>query len=368
MKEHFIFRLCIASSILFMFFMNPVTKPGSSQTVMQQPNAEKSLFESDDILNIVLKGNLRDLLNDRSDNPQNYPLVLSYNKPNGTEINLPVELKARGHFRKLKENCKYPPLLIQFPKKGPQMSTLFSQQNKLKLVMPCNSDEFVIREWLVYKLYNLVTANSFKARLVKVKLDDDKNKKTGVSFYGILLEEEKQMAKRNKMVSVVKKIQPEKTQKNTFLTMAVFQYMIGNTDWSIQYLQNIKLLAADSNAVPLSVPYDFDHAGIVNASYAKPAEELLMTSIRERRYRGYCVQDMKDFHSVLVQFNQMKNDFYNLYNGCTLLDQKYVKSTLQYLDEFYATINKPKVWQKEFAYPCDKKGTGNVVIKGLKED
>lgn len=351
-----------------MFFMNPVTKPCLSQTVMQQPNAEKGLFESDDILNITLKGNLRELLNDRSDNPKNYPLVLAYTKENGTEINLPVELKTRGHFRKLKENCKYPPLLIQFPKKGPQTSTLFNQQNKLKLVMPCNTDEFLIREWLVYKLYNLVTPKSFKARLVKIKLEDDKNKKTNVSFYGILLEEEKQMAKRNKMVSVEKKMQPDKTQKNAFLTMAVFQYMIGNTDWSIQYLQNIKLLAADSNAVPLTVPYDFDHAGIVNASYAKPAEELLMTSIRERRYRGYCVQDMKTFHSVLAHFNQLKNDFYNLYNGCTLLDKKYLKSTLQYLDEFYSTINKPKAWQKEFAYPCDKNGTGNVVIKGLKED
>jgi predicted metalloendopeptidase len=57
-----------------------------------------------------------------------------------------------------------------------------------------------------------------------------------------------------------------------------------------------------------------------------------------------------------------------VYTGCTLLEQKYIKSTTQYLDEFYKTINNPKAWKKEFAYPCDKSGTGNVILKGLKEE
>jgi hypothetical protein len=77
---------------------------------------------------------------------------------------------------------------------------------------------------------------------------------------------------------------------------------------------------------------------------------------------------MKMFDPVLAHYNQLKNDINNLYNGCTLLDQKYLKSTIQFLDEFYTTNNNPKVWQKELAYPCDKNGTGNVVIRGLKED
>ena len=137
---------------------------------------------------------------------------------------------------------------------------------------------------MVYKLYNLVTPKSFKARLVQVTLEDDKNKKPVTPFYGILLEEEKQMAKRNKLVSVVRKIKPEQTQPDAFLNMAVFEYLIGNTDLSVQYLQNIKLLAKDFSAVPVTVPYDFDHAGIVSTPYAQPAEELQMSSVRQRRY------------------------------------------------------------------------------------
>ncbi len=98
--------------------------------------------------------------------------------------------------------------------------------------MPCQGEQYIIREWLVYKLYNLITPKSFRARLVKIKLEDEKDKKHPSPFYGMLLEEEQQMAKRNGSVSINKKLRPEQTDNNSFLTMAVFEYLIGNTDWS----------------------------------------------------------------------------------------------------------------------------------------
>jgi hypothetical protein len=336
--------------------------------LFSKSQAQQGLFDSDEVLPIKLKGSLRGLLNDRSAIPKNFPLVLSVKKEDSSQLEILVQIKTRGHFRRLKENCSYPPLLIQFPKEGPHLLSVFKEQKKLKLVMPCSGDEYVIREWLVYKLYNLVTPKSFRARLVQVTLEDEKSKKTGTPFYGLLLEEEKQMAKRNTMMAVERKLKPQQIQSDAFLTMAVFQYLIGNTDWSIQYLQNIKLLAQDSLAVPVAVPYDFDHAGIVNAPYAHPAEELQMSSTRERRYRGYCMSDLKAFESVIALYNRLKNEIYNLYSNCSLLDAKYKMSTTRFLDEFFSAINNPKTWQKDFAYPCDKNGTGNVVIKGLKED
>ncbi len=354
---------------LFIFcFINAWVHPFNAVAPLQQSVAATDLFGSDEVLQLTLKGNLRDLLNDRSDVPKNFPLVLSYTKEDNSQMDLPVELKTRGHFRRLAGNCAYPPLLIQFPAKGAHLSSIFKEQKKLKLVMPCKGDEYVIREWLAYKLYNLVTPKSFRARLVKVTLEDTKSKKINASFYGILLEEETQMAKRNHLISVEKKLQPNQTQAKEFLTMAVFEYLIGNTDWSVQYLQNIKLLAKDEKTAPYAVAYDFDHAGIVNAPYALPAEELQMSSVRQRRYRGYCVPDLTIFEPVIAHFNQLKPDIYKLYTGCTLIDEKYLKYVIKYLDAFYITINDAKAWQKDFAYPCDKKGTGNVVIKGLKED
>jgi len=345
------------------FFIFPVT--GITQAEIE---SGEGLFDSDSVLQITLSGNIRDLLNDRGDDPKYHSLVVSYSEKDGEKISITAEAKTRGHFRKLMGNCSYPPLLLRFFKSDTLDASVFRTQQKIKLVMPCRADDYIVYEWLVYKLYNIVTPKSFRARLVSVTLADNKNKKNVSPFYGILLEEETQMAKRNNEVAVERKMRPEDTQQDDFLTMAVFEYLVGNTDWSVQYLQNIKLIAADSIQVPTTVPYDFDHAGIVNTPYANPAEELKMSSVRERRYRGYCMQDMKEFDSVVALYNRLKPAIYDLYTSCQLLSAKYVKSTLKYLDDFYTTINDPVALQKEFSYPCDKNGTGNVVIKGLKED
>lgn len=369
MKVFLTTRLFIGfSCIFFTFFIKASGQSTSSSSENKKQSAEKKLFEADEVLNLTLRGNMRSLLNDRTGTPKNYPLILSYSKEDNKEITIPVEVKTRGHFRRLKQNCVYPPLLIEFPNQGLPVPSIFSDQKKLKLVMPCQGDEYIIREWLVYKLYNLVTPKSFRAKLVKLTLVDPKNKKPLAPFYAMLLEEQKQMAKRNKLVLVERKIRPEQVQTEPFLNMAVFEYLIGNTDWSIEYLQNIKLLAKDSNAVATSVPYDFDHAGIVNTPYAQPEEALQLASVRQRRYRGYCVTNMQVFNAVIAHYNALKKDIYNVYANCILLDEKYIKSTIKYLDDFYNTINNPKLWQKEFGYPCDKNGTGNVIIKGLKEN
>ena len=310
---------------------------------------------------------MRDLLDDRGDDPGYHPFTISYLSKDSTEIATPVKIKTRGHFRKDKENCAWPPLLINFTKKDVPPSSLFDGQDKVKLVMPCRGDEYVVREWLIYKLYNLISPKSFRARLVTVTMDDVKRKP--VSFYGILLEDEDQMAQRNNAIIVERKMMnPVQTESEAFLTMAVFQYMIGNTDWSVQFQQNIKLLAKDSLGTPTTVPYDFDHSGMVNAPYAKPAEELEMQSVLERRYRGYCVADMNTYNSVIGLFNKLKKDFYGVYANYPPLNARSVKTATKYLDDFYDTINDPKKLQKAFSYPCDKSGTGNIIIKGLKKE
>lgn len=355
--------LLIITSLFVCFSFSPQTKLSTPLIA-----DEKGLFDSDELIEITLKGKTRELLNDRADKPKYHPITFSYKKSDGTEISMPVEMKTRGHFRKLKENCTYPPLLINFSKSAVHTTSIFREQSKLKLVMPCVADNYIIREWLAYKIYNLVTPLSFRARLVKVKLEDEKSKKNINSFYGLLLEEEKQMAARNKATIAVQPVKPQQTQQEAFLRMSVFQYLIGNTDWSVEYLQNIKLIKLNASSLPITIPYDFDHSGLVNAPYAHPAEELLMTSVTERRYRGYCITDLKIFEPVISLYNKHKKDIYDLITNCTYLDAKSIKTTIKFLDEFYGTINNTKSWQEDFAYPCDKNGTGNVVIKGLRED
>ncbi|HLX91870.1 MAG TPA: hypothetical protein VKR32_09315 [Puia sp.] len=343
------------------------TQPASS--LASNASFEKGLFETDSILDITLSGEIRGLLHDRTSKaPTYFPLALEYKSGDGGTISIPIEAKTRGHFRRLPENCQYPPILLHFLNSDALKSSIFNDCVKLKLVMPCRGDQYTIHEWLAYKIYNLITPYSFRARLVRVTLQNAGAKKPAAPFIGLLLEEEQHLAKRNGFIEVTRKLRPEQTDVHSFQTMAVFEYMIGNTDWSIQYMQNIKLLAADSVGVPIAVPYDFDMSGLVNTPYAKPAEELELNSVRTRRYRGYCLKDLSRFDSTIVLFNGLKKDIYAIVRSCVLLDEKYIISTIKFLDEFYATINNPVAMKKEFSYPCDKNGTGNVVIKGLRDD
>lgn len=357
-------KCCAAIFYLLLFSANMIAQKKNDTTVFSTyaESFGNILFSEDSTLAIKIKGDIRALLNDRAGEPKNFQMSLLYTNKDNTAVTVPVNIKTRGHFRRLKENCYYPPLLLQFPGNNNKGSSA-----KLKLVVPCRGDEFVVREWLVYKLYNLVTPESFRARLVKVTLQNEKSGKSTDAFFGIIIEEDKQMAKRNGLMTVNRKLIPQNTARPEFLKMAVFEYLIGNTDWSVEYLQNIKLIAKDSITVPHTVPYDFDHAGIVNAPYAEPAEELQLNSVRERRYRGYCI-NITEFDASIAEFNRLKNDIYHLYTDCTLLDDRYIKSTIKYLDEFYKTINDTHELQTAFGYPCDKNGTGNVIIRGLKEN
>jgi hypothetical protein len=327
------------------------------------------LFETNDVLNIKLTGDLRSLFNDRKDEAKYHDITVSYVDKEGKTISIPANAKTRGNFRRKLGNCTYPPIWLDFSENKNQSASLFSGQVKLKLVMPCRGDDLVVREYLLYRIYNLITEKSLRARLVKVETEDTKRNKDGKPFFGILLEEDRQMAERNHSILVKHPmLRMQNTEKDAFLKMAVFEYLIGNTDWSVEYEQNIRLLAKDSLSVPTAVPYDFDHAGLVDAPYAQPAEELQMRSVRERRYRGYCISDMKEFVPVIAFYNEIKKDIYALYTNCSLIDSKYLKATIKYLDEFYNTINDAKKLQEEFGYPCRPDGTGNIIIKGLDKD
>lgn len=202
-------RRCVTAYVLFFPFaaetsgqtMLSTTQLLNTSTVQPlQLSSEKGLFDSDDALNITLSGNLRPLLNDRKRTAKQHNLTLSYKPGDSSRVAIPVVVKARGHFRRTQGNCIYPPLEIKFSRDDADKSSIFKEQKKLKVVMPCYDDDtYVVREWLVYKLYNLITPKSFKTRLVKITLKDDKSPKTSLPFYGILIEEEDQLAQRNQL-------------------------------------------------------------------------------------------------------------------------------------------------------------------------
>jgi len=258
-------------------------------------------------------------------------------------------------------------------KKNDAKNTPFAGNKSLKLVVPClygkRNDDLIMKEYLCYQLYKVITPYSFNVRLANLTLGNASGKHiksyTTVAFF---IEDDDLMADRfkAKVIDSVN-LHPRQMQDTSAIRHDFFEFMIANTDWSTTFFHNIKVIETPSRKF-IAVPYDFDQSGVVNTPYAKPAAELEMNSVRERRYRGYCMEDTKRFDEAIALYNLIKAGIYKLYTDCPLLDAKYIKATLQYFDGFYKTINDPSALKKEFSYPCDKNGTGNVVIRGLKDD
>jgi hypothetical protein len=257
-----------------------------------------------------------------------------------TLVSEEIRLCARGQYRR--ENCYIPSILLDFKNStSPKLSWL----GKLKLVSACANasynEQLLLKEFLVYKMYNLITSKSFRVRLLKITYDDTKNRIKLFTQYAFLIEDEKDVAKRNKCRPYkIKRISTENTNRDQMTLVSIFQYMIGNTDWAVGNSHNIRLiqLKKDSLSRPFAIPYDFDYCGLVDANYAIPDEALGTASVTERVYRGY-VRSVEELHTALAIFRQQKDSIYRLINDFSLLESRNREKMIAYLDDFYHMID-----------------------------
>jgi hypothetical protein len=260
--------------------------------------------------------------------------------PDSSVITEPVTVAPRGHFRR--EYCNIPPILVDFSSPlSPQLSSL----GKLKLVIGCgtngNDEQLLLKEYLAYKIYNLLEDKSFRVRLLKVNYVDTRNKVKPFSQYAFLIEDDKDLAIRNNCIKKAKaQYATESTNRELMTKVAVFEYMISNGDWSVPNNHNIRLIY-DKNAEgtpPYPVPYDFDHSGFVNAGYALPNELLGTETVKERVYRGF-PRNMEELQTTFTIFRNKKENIMSIINNFSLLQARSGKELVSYLEEFYDTIN-----------------------------
>ncbi len=119
-------------------------------------------------------------------------------------------------------------------------------------------------------------------------------------------------------------------------TLALFQYMIGNTDYAVQTRHNMKILGLPGfgTAGYTPVPYDFDYSGLVNTFYAIPSENLGIKTVRERYYLGPCRED-EAYLEAIEHINHYREDILQLVNDFEYLDQKYKKNVIAYLEQYF---------------------------------
>jgi hypothetical protein len=316
------------------------------------------LFQPDDPLHLTLSMDIRTVIRDIEEE-DSHPAELSYTDQNGNIIKLPIKVKVRGNFRKDPVNCDFPPLRINFSS-ATVKNTIFEGQDKIKLVTHCRSgrdlyEQNVLKEYLAYKLYNLFTPESFGVRLVHLTYADTGGKQDTLKKMAFLLEPEEQLARRNGCeILEVKGVRQDRTERNKTTMMAIFQYMIGNTDWSVWALHNVLLLKKSPTALPIVVPYDFDWCGLVQAPYAFPPKQLPIESVRERLFRGFCRPDSV-LQPLLEEFRQRKEVVYQTCRAIPNLTDKELRQIIKYMDQFYKTLDNPRAVEVEFHRNCRNK-------------
>jgi hypothetical protein len=313
------------------------------------------LFQSDEPLYLTLSMDIKTVIRDIEEK-ESHPAEISYTDQEGNEIKLPLKIKLRGNFRKDPANCNFPPLRFNFSDTTVK-NTIFAGQDKIKLVSHCRSkkdlyEQNVLKEYLAYKLYNLFTEESFRVKLVHLTYADTRGKLDTLEKMAFLIEPNQQMARRNGCeIFKVKNIHQERTNRHKTTLMSVFQFMIGNTDWSVWAMHNVVLVKEDSTAQPIIIPYDFDWCGLVNAPYAVPAELLPIESVRTRCYRGFCRPDA-ELQLALDEFRQRREEIYQTCRSIPFLTEKELGKIIKYMDQFFNTIDNPRAVDVEFHRSC----------------
>ncbi|MCH7716602.1 MAG: hypothetical protein IH876_10780 [Gemmatimonadetes bacterium] len=325
---------------------------------------EAPLFTSNDPISFTIRAPFETLFKDRSDDAPELPATLLYEGPDGQMVSLDLDVELRGHNRRRKRTCNFPPLRLDFPKSEME-GTLFTGQNRLKLVTQCQSGrdqygQYVLLEYLIYRAYNVLTDVSFKVRLVNITYEDTDGKRDPITQNGFIIEDERRLAERHGWEALdVPVVSPEFYDPDQLALAEVFQYMIGHTDWSAfapepgsdECCHNGKVIGTlDGWVYP--IPYDFDFAGLINARYAEAAEQLgTRGRVRTRVYRGIC-RDRDELMATLQTFNLHQQEIYTLFQEQPDLEEKQIKQALEYLDDFYETINDERDLRNKIERRC----------------
>jgi hypothetical protein len=299
------------------------------------------LFDSDELLEISLRFDITYYKKKKSDKDY-LDAILTYRTSDKDSINKSLKVRSRGVFRRT--YCNFPPLMLNFKIKDTILGE-FSNINKLKMVTYCKpgNEEYLLKEYLVYKLYNVLTDNSFRVRLLRVNYINTSKQSKPVRAFAFVIEPTEVLAKRLNSVEVTstnltqRDINPEIVDR-----MAIFNYMIGNTDFTVSTHHNILILAkgsADSPSLRMLVPYDFDFSGLVNTNYSTPIDNLGLKSVRDRYYLGICRNEEVMLNSI-KEFSDRKEEFYRVIKEFPYLSAKSKNEMNRYLDGFFIGFDK----------------------------
>lgn len=251
-----------------------------------------------------------------------------------------VRIKPKGKYRR--KMAEVPPLKIKFAKKSLRAENL-DTLTEVKLVLPIYDnllgDELIIREYLAYRMFEQLTGACVRGRLVRLTLRDTHVEKSRKVVFAILVEDDEETAKRLNGEEAEQYGMPADSMiVNQAALVAMFQYMIGNTDWDMSMMRNVRFVRSKENNKILVVPYDFDFSGFVAAPYASPASESGLASVRDRYLMANGIS--KDaLRRAAQRLRSAKGEFYNICRS-KYLSRESSMQLIDYLESFYEQIDR----------------------------
>ena len=256
-----------------------------------------------------------------------------------------IRLKARGNNRR--QTCFFPPIYLNF-KTDPIQNSELKGFKKIKLVTHCSTSKsytsYLLREYLVYKLYNIISENSFRVKLLDIKYIDTGKKERNYEKYGILIEPIELLVDRKESMEIDGSIiKSENVFEEQADIVALFRYMIGDTDWRIKSGHNTKFMKSLTQMTQkvTPVPYDFDYAGFVGTHYSHPQEWTNIETVKDREYLGYCRNNDEAYLKVISLFLDKKAEILQTIESFTYLPERDRKELLNYIESFYSLLNNP---------------------------
>lgn len=317
----------------------------------------RPLFAADTPIELKLVGNYKVISKDRDTlSTKEYWGEVQMSDGKGGELKIPVQLRTRGHYRLANRNCSFVPLRLDF-KTGQVKETVFAGQDKLKLVTHCNPnalyEEYMIREYLAYKLHNLVTPRSYRARLARVTYVDSATGTTVETRNGIFMEHEDDVAKRMEgQIFEVRGALFDDVDPAQIIEVAMFEAFVGNTDWSLSALHNIRLVRQQNGNI-LPVAYDLDFSGLVGTRYSTPDPRLGIRNVKERLYRGPC-KNPAELAEFFAPYREKKDAMLKLYAETPGLDGRYRQDAQAFLTQWFKMLDNPRDQLWMFVENCKK--------------
>ena len=265
--------------------------PDAATLAERKREAERRpLFRSDEVLPVTLKADFRAVMRDRNDDSvTTFPATIAFPAANGSTESMPLRIRTRGHSRRNERTCTFAPLRLEFDKARTK-GTLFDGHGALKLGTHCRAgqQEIILREHAIYRMFNLLTPRSFRSRVAKMTYLDAATGKLVAEEAGLFIEDDDDVAKRLEgRITTADKPLFVTIEPASLNLMMLFEYMIGNTDFSIVEQHNVRLVQTPAGR-RFVVPYDFDYSGLADADYARPSKALSIVSVRDRLFRGPC--------------------------------------------------------------------------------